>query len=107
MEGRDIVPGNDAFIMTIRRVQLGAMSGKAINTISGHCHWTMKMVRNAERINKTPNLEPRGPFPLQDKTGMGLAVDIIQESLVAKSRTEEVAQAETLRQLRSTYTNNW
>ena len=38
---------------------------------------------------------------------MGLAVDILQKSLIAVGRNEAVVQAETLRQLRSTYTKNW
>ena len=65
------------------------------------------MVKNAYDVNKTPTLENRGPFPLNDQLGMGLAVDMLQESLVAVGKNEATVQAETLRKLRSTYTKNW
>ena len=93
--------------MSIRRANLDAINGKSRNTISGHKRRTRELVDNAVRINKTPTLEPRGPFPLVDQVGMGLAVDIIQKSLVTSGRNERVIQAETLRQLRSTFTKNW
>ena len=93
--------------MSIRRANLDAINGKSRNTISGHKRRTRELVDNAVRINKTPTLEPRGPFPLVDQVGMGLAVDIIQKSLVTSGRNEKVIQAETLRQLRSTFTKNW
>ena len=93
--------------MALRRANLDAMAGKARGTINDHRLRTLELVRNAERINKTPTLEPRGPFPLKDLVGMGLAVDITQKSLVAKGKNEAVVQAETLRKLRSTYTKNW
>ncbi len=41
----------------------------------------VKMIENAERINNTPSLQPRGPFPLINQVAMALTVDIIQESL--------------------------
>ena len=47
---------------------------------------------NAERIGKTPTLEPRGPFPLKDSLGIGLVVDIIQKSMHAKGRNEPVVK---------------
>ena len=62
---------------------------------------------NTERIGKTPTLEPRGPFPLKDSLGMGLATDIIQKSIHTKDRTEPVVQTSVLRQMRSTYTTSY
>lgn len=107
LEYRNPSIGDDAYVMTLRRANLDAMAGKARGTINDHRLRTLELVRNAERINKTPTLEPRGPFPLKDQVGMGLAVDICQKSLVAKGKIEAVVQAETLRKLRSTYTKNW
>ena len=107
MEYQSPTLGDEAFVMALRRANLDAMAGKARGTINDHRLRTMELVRNAERINKTPTLEPRGPFPLKDLVGMGLAVDITQKSLVAKGKNEAVVQAETLRKLRSTYTKNW
>ena len=86
---------------------MDAMSGKSKYTIAGHKQRTIELVNNAVRINKTSSLQPRGPFPLADQVGMGLAVDIVQKLVVSRGKTEKVIQAETLRQLRSTYTKNW
>ena len=107
LEGR--LPGtwDRAYLDTLRRANLDAMNGKARSTITNHRRRIAKLVRNAEKIHKTPSLQPRGPFPIGDPVGMGLAVDIIRESVTAKGRTEEYVQAETLRQLRSTFTKNW
>lgn len=107
LEGRDPTRGDEAYMMTIRRANLDAMAGKARDTIRAHRRRTKRLVDNALRINKTPGVKERGPFPLRDETGMGLAVDIIQESLHAVGRIEPVVQAETLRQLRSTYSKLW
>ena len=107
LENRDPTPRDKALVSTVRRATLDSMSGKARNTILGHRRRTLELIRNAERINKTPSLQPRGPLPLGDPVGMGLAVDIIQKSLVAVGRNEPVVQAETLRQLRSTFSKNW
>ena len=107
LEYRNPQPEDDPYLMTIRRANLDAMAGKSRHTLAGHRRRTTEMVNHAVRIGKTPSLQPRGPFPLGDQVGMGLAVDIIQKSLVARGKTEAVVQAETLRQLRSTYTKNW
>jgi len=104
LEDRDPTEADVNYMRDLRRANLDAMSGKARSTISGHVRGTKKMVANALRNNKTPTVERRGPFPLGDPVGMGLAVDILQESLVAVGRNEATVQAETLRKLRSTYT---
>ena len=77
------------------------------STVAGHRGRISQLVTSAERIGKTPTLEPRGPFPLKDSLGMDLAVDIIQKSIHAKGRTEPVVQTSVLRQLRSTYTKSY
>ena len=84
------------YLMSIRRANLDAMNGKARSTINGHRFRTQRLVNNSVRINKTPSLAPRGPFLLCDQVAMGLAVDINQESLVARRRNEPTVQAETL-----------
>ena len=70
LEYRNPSIGDDAYVMTLRRANLDAMAGKARGTINDHRLRTLELVRNAERINKTPTLEPRGPFPLKDQVGM-------------------------------------
>ncbi len=87
-------------MVCIRRANLDAMAGKSPLTI------VMMVVNNASLINKTPLYHQRGPFPMADSVGMGLAVDILLKSLVAKGHIERHVQFSTVRRLRATYTKN-
>ena len=80
----------------IRRANLDAMAGKSPLTIRGHLVETIAVLRNAERINKTPSYHPRGPFPLGDPVGMGLAIDMLTKSVVAKGRLVNYVQFSTI-----------
>ena len=64
------------------------------------------VINNAALVNKTPSYQPRGPFPLTDIVGMGLAVDMLVKSLVSKGRIESHVQFSTLRRLKATHTKN-
>jgi hypothetical protein len=108
LQGRDAVLGlDDAYLACIKRSNLDAMLGKSALTIQNHARETRVSIRNAQLINKTPSYHPRGPFPLSDCVGMGLAVDMQLKSLVAKGRIRDHVQFSTLRRLRATYTKNW
>ena len=107
LEHRDPVASDKEFIMMIRRANLDAMLGKTAGTINGHRNRTRQMCEYSAAINKTPSLAPRGPFPLADPVGMGLALEILVKSVKATGRNEAVVQTKTLRQLRSTYTKNY
>ena len=89
---------------TIKRATLDAIYGISRSTVAGHGEKINQLVTNADCIGKIPTLEPRGGFPLKDSLGMGLVVGIIQKSIHAKGRNEDVVQAITLQQLRATYT---
>ena len=78
----------DCFMACIRRTSLDAMAGKSLLTNVAHLRETMTLVNNAVLINKTPSDHPRGPFPMTESVGMGLAVDMLLKSLVAKGHIE-------------------
>jgi hypothetical protein len=99
--------GDEFTMKCIRRANLDIMAGRAVTTIQGHKSRTLEMVHYAEMSNRTPSIEPRGPFPESDPVGMGLMCTILTKSVVARGRNEPHVQAETLRKLRSTYTKNW
>jgi len=65
------------------------------------------VLRNAERINKTPSYHLHGPFPLGDPVGMGLAIDMLTKSVVAKGWLVDYVQFSTIQKLCATYTKNW
>jgi hypothetical protein len=108
LEERDPVCGeDDVYVACIKRASLDAMLGKSPLTIRNHAQESWTVVKSASLINKTPSYYPRGPFPVADLVGMGLAVDMELKSLLAKGRIHEHMQFFTLRRLWATHTKNW
>ena len=83
------------------------MLGKSPLTIANHVRERRTVIKNAVIINKTPSYYPRGPFPLGDLVGMGLAINMELKSLMAKGCIRDHVQFSTLRRLRGTHTKNW
>ncbi len=107
MEGRDPNGNDECYLACIKRANLDAMTGKSPLRIGAHLRETVMVINNAALVNKTPSYQPRGPFPLMDIVGMGLAVDMLVKSLVSKGHIESHVQFSTLRRLRATHTKNW
>ncbi|KAL7460179.1 hypothetical protein ACHAXS_000641 [Conticribra weissflogii] len=107
LESRDPTSRDASYVMCIRRANLDAMAGKAKLTILSHLRETKTVIANCERIRKTPPFPPRGPFPLQDLVGMGVAVDMMQRSLTGKGRIGKFIQFDTMRKVRATYSKSW
>jgi hypothetical protein len=68
---------DDAYIMLICQANLDAMGGWAMATIHGHAAALKRSVSNCQLFRKTPAIPPRGPMPLTDTVGMGLAVELL------------------------------
>eukprot|EP00956_Cyclotella_meneghiniana_P031348 scaffold82082_cov70-Cyclotella_meneghiniana.AAC.2 len=83
------------------------MNARAQGTIDQHLAFIKKAVENAEAINCTPFFKERGPFPLGDPVGMGLAVDLLLKSIFAEGRIGQFIQYDTMRKGRSTFTVTW
>ena len=100
---------DDAYVAIIRRANLDAMAGRARSTAAGHVAAVQRTLSNCSLIRKSPTFGSRGPMPLQDATGMGVAVDMIVHSLTAKPklRGQRFIQYATARKLRSTHTCIW
>ena len=110
LERRLPMPGlDDVYVSVIRRANLDAMAGRAKSSIAGHATAVLRSVKNCQMIRKTPSIEARGPMPLRDGVGMGVAVEMIVYSLVAKPkiRGQRYVQYATARKVRSTYTCGW
>ena len=110
LERRLPVPGlDDVYVSLIRRANLDAMAGRAKSTIAGHVNALRRTVVNSSFIRKSPTIEARGPMPMKDLTGMGVAVDMLVYSLTAKPRIagQRFIQYSTARKLRGTYTCGW
>ena len=110
LEGRLPIAGrDDPYLMIIRRANLDAMSGRAVATSKNHADEIKRVVRNCALIGKTPNIPPRGPMPLVDSVGMGIAVDMITRSLTSTSRIkgQDFVQFGTIRKVRATFSTGW
>ena len=95
------------YMECIRRANLDAINARASSTIEGHVRFIKKAVENAESINRTPFFKERGPFPLGDPIGMGLAVDLLLKSIFSKGQIKPWIQFHSMRTGRSTYTVTW
>ena len=109
LEGRNPRPGglDDVYLMCLRRANLDAFSGRAKLTIEKHLLETSIVVRNCGDIGRTPPFPPRGPMPVSDAVGMGVAVDMLMRSITAKGRIGKHIQYESMRKVRATYTKSW
>lgn len=107
LEGRNLQAGDEEYIMCLRRATLDSITGKSHLTIKSHRGEMLANVRRCERINKTPSYEPRGPMPMGDTIGMGVAVDMLLKSLHARGRIESWVQYDSVRTLRSAATKNY
>ncbi len=108
LEGQDSIDRKDqCYLVCIKRTNLDAIAGKSPLLIVAHLRESTTVVSNASFVNKTPLYQPRGPFPLTNAIGMGLAVDILIKLLVARGRIERHVQFLTVRRLRATSTKNW
>lgn len=103
LEDREPLPEDNLYRMCIRRANLDAIAGRAKSTIDAHVYRMARIIRNCRELNKSPSLPGRGPFPNYDCVGMGVAVEMLHETMVAKGKTGKFIQFETARQVRSTF----
>ena len=100
---------DEMYIKLIRQANLDAIGGRAVTTTQAHAAAVKRIVCNCAAIRKSPTIPARGPMPLGDAVGMGIAVDMLQNLLLATLRIprEEHVQFESVRRLRSTFTKAW
>lgn len=108
LEGRLPIPGypkDDTLKKMMRRVNLDIMNGRATSTIKQHANEVKRTVRECAVLGKTPSYEERGPLPMRDTAGMGLAIEMVNRSCVARTgriNEQGFLQWDTLRKMRAT-----
>ncbi len=70
--------------MSIRKANLDAMEGRVVTTIKAQSAKIKRAMQNSRLIRKTPTIPSRGPMPIADQVGTGMAVNILFNSLIAK-----------------------
>jgi hypothetical protein len=98
---------DDNYLLCIKRANLDAMAGKLPLTIVAHVSETVNVIDNATLLNKTPSFQPRGPFPLGDTVGMGLAISMLIKLLVSRGCIERHVQFSMIKRFQAMYTKNW
>ena len=101
--------GDSMYVRLLRRANLDAMGSRAPSTIRSHAAAVCRSIKLCTGFGKTPTIMTRGPMPLQDTVGMGLAVEMLYHSIVAKPklRGQQFIQYDSMRKLRSTFTQLW
>ena len=79
---------DDLYVACIRRANLDASGGLAVSTIAGKASSIKRTIGECNLIHRTPFIEPRGPMPMEDCCGMGMAVEMILHSVTARPRVE-------------------
>ena len=100
---------DDLYVACIRRANLDASGGLAVSTIAGKASSIKRTIGECNLIHRTPFIEPRGPMPMEDCCGMGMAVEMILHSVTARPRLKDqkFIQFDSMRKLRSVYTSAW
>ena len=86
LEGRYLLLSNNFYVKCIHQANLNAMAGKSHLTISRHCREIMGNIKHNKLVGKTSSYQPCGLFPEEDQVGMGVLVDMLLKSLIAKGR---------------------
>ncbi|KAL7579188.1 hypothetical protein ACA910_011359 [Epithemia clementina (nom. ined.)] len=107
--GREARPGSpeDEWILACMvRANLDALWARRPSTVYGNTQEMACMMKQAQMFCTSKPLSsfPRGPFPLSDGFGMLPAVMSLQQSL-DKGRNLQTIQWDTMRGLRTTYSN--
>lgn len=88
----------------IRRATLDAFWDRSKNTVGTNLRDALRIESTARRLGMPPMAPPMGPFPLEDTSGMRVAVGVLERSLDPGSH-EEFVQWATFRKSRSVITN--
>jgi hypothetical protein len=85
------------------------MSSRAVSTIGSHAAAVKQTVMNCAQIRKTPTLSARGTMPLADHLGMGIAMEMLFNSLTATPRLKGEAhiQFDLMQRPQATFTLTW
>ena len=93
-------------IVAIRRANLDAFWAREPGTVAATKREGVKIGRLGALVGLVNLFPAMGPFPLEDTQGMGIAVCMLERSL-DKGRYRTTLQFETVRKLRSAFSNIW
>ena len=89
----------------VRRANLDSFWSRQTSTVVANMG-QVKQMRKYELERGMIIIPERGPFPMEDTFGMGLAIVLLSKSL-EKGRNTDYVQFETTRKLRTAFSNLW
>jgi len=104
--GRNPTPQDGLLSACICQVNLDALWGREATTVQANQRSIGQVLRMWNRLRVPPNLPALGPHPLHDTFRYGIAIAMILKS-TDKGRYAPYQQFETIRKLRSGFTNTY
>jgi hypothetical protein len=104
--GRNPTPADAVLSACIRQVNLDALWGREAATVEANTRAINQLLRQWSRLQLPPHFPPLGPHPLTDTFGYAVAIGMIFKSR-DKGRYAAHQQYETIRKLRSAFTNTY
>ena len=96
---------DNLFMICIRRAILDSFWAREPSTVQANRREVEKSIRTLETVGVNPQFEPLGPFPkTKDIQGISVAITMVLRSL-DPGRYALYSQFETIRKLRSAYSN--
>ena len=89
----------------IRRVNLDMLWSSEGSTVGHSLGDLRKAARMSSVLELTPQLVSRGPWPVGDNLGFQVAIEIVRASQEKGRNSTEYVQFDTVRKIRSCYTN--
>lgn len=110
VKGRNPFLDNDRdklALTMIRRANLDAFWARTAATVQSNLSDFRQQVKHSLKLwGGTPNLPPRGPFPLEDNFGVATACVTLSRSLDPGKNARHI-QFNTARRIRSSFSNYW
>ena len=91
---------------TIRRASLDVFWGRDPSTVTTNRNGDIKIYKISVDLGLENLFTEMGPFALEDNLGMGIVTCLLRRSLDS-DKYRETLQFETVRKLRSVYSNIW
>ena len=99
--------GQDSRVMLlIWRANLDSLWSREVSTVKGNLRNASKLEDIAGRLGLMAVTPALGPYPIEDKFGMKLAIIMLDRSMDA-GKNEEYVKFSTVCQLRSAYSNGY
>ena len=96
--------GDDVLLLCIRRAILDAFWARETSTVAQNRGELLRVLRMSKILGTEGGYSLRGPFPVADTFGMEIAAHHLLRSL-DKGRNAETIQYETMRKIRSHFSN--